>query len=60
MILEEYLRIHDATPSFKGYNGFTGSICASVNDVVVHGIPGGQKLYDGDIIAIDVGAILNG
>jgi len=59
-IVEEYLRIHNATPSFKGYHGFTGSICASVNDEVVHGVPGGRKLNDGDIIAIDVGAILNG
>ena len=59
-IVEEYLRAHNATPSFKGYHGFTGSICASVNDVVVHGIPGDRMLYDGDIIAIDVGAILNG
>ena len=49
-----------AVPSFKGYRGFPGSICASVNEEVVHGIPGGRRLNEGDIISIDMGAVLNG
>lgn len=54
------IRERGAVPSFKGYHGFQGSTCVSVNDEVVHGIPGDRVLHDGDIIAIDVGAILNG
>ena len=49
-----------ATSNFKGYHGFTGVICASVNDEVVHGIPGGRVLRDGDLISIDCGAIVAG
>ncbi|HHW98044.1 MAG TPA: type I methionyl aminopeptidase [Firmicutes bacterium] len=49
-----------ARPSFKGYNGFPASICASINHEVVHGIPGLKRLRDGDIISIDVGAEING
>ena len=49
-----------ATPSFKGYRGFPGSICASVNEEVVHGIPGSRRLNEGDIISIDMGAFLKG
>jgi methionyl aminopeptidase len=59
-ITEEYLRRHGATPSFKGYRGFTGSICVAINDVIVHGIPGDQALVEGDVISIDIGAILDG
>ncbi|WP_349409140.1 type I methionyl aminopeptidase [Pseudalkalibacillus sp. SCS-8] len=59
-IAEEFIRKHDAIPSFKGYNGFTGSICASVNEELVHGIPGKKVLKDGDIISIDIGAKYNG
>lgn len=59
-IAEKLIRSHGATPSFKGYNGFTGSICASVNEELVHGIPGKRVLKDGDIISIDIGAKLNG
>jgi methionyl aminopeptidase len=58
--VEAYMRERGAVPSFKGYHGFTGSICVSVNDEVVHGIPGKRVLQDGDIVAIDVGVILNG
>ena len=47
-------------PTFKGYNGFTGSICASVNDEVVHGIPGTRVLNDGDLLSIDIGTTLDG
>lgn len=59
-IAKKFIRQHDAIPSFKGYNGFTGSICASVNEELVHGIPGDRKLKNGDIISIDIGAKYNG
>lgn len=59
-IAEDHIRSFGAIPSFKGYAGFPASICASVNEVVVHGIPDGYALKEGDIIGIDVGAILNG
>ena len=49
-----------ATPSFKGYDGFPGSICASINEEVVHGIPSNRKLKEGDIISIDIGACYKG
>ncbi len=57
---EDFIRSHGALPAFKGYNGFPGSICASINEVVVHGIPGLNKLKDGDIISIDIGTIVDG
>ncbi|TDF91472.1 type I methionyl aminopeptidase [Paenibacillus piri] len=59
-IAEDFIRSQGATPSFKGYNGFSGSICASVNDELVHGIPSGRKLKDGDIISLDIGAKYKG
>ncbi|UCZ53390.1 type I methionyl aminopeptidase [Bacillus shivajii] len=59
-IADKLIRSHDAIPSFKGYNGFTGSICASVNDELVHGIPRDRVLKDGDIISIDIGANYQG
>jgi methionyl aminopeptidase len=59
-IAEKFIKENDAIPSFKGYNGFTGSICASVNEELVHGIPGDRVLNDGDIISIDIGAKYNG
>lgn len=59
-VAEAFIRKHDAIPSFKGYNGFTGSICASVNEELVHGIPGNRVLNNGDIISIDIGAEFNG
>ncbi|MFI5730471.1 type I methionyl aminopeptidase [Kribbella sp. NPDC051587] len=59
-IAEDNIRSSGATPSFKGYHGFTGSICASVNDEIVHGIPGERVLAEGDLISIDCGAIVNG
>lgn len=59
-IAEAFIRKHGATPSFKGYGGFPGSICTSVNNVLVHGIPGNQQLKDGDIISIDIGANYKG
>lgn len=59
-IAEEFILSQDAFPSFKGYNGFRGSICASVNEELVHGIPGDRVLNEGDIISIDIGAKYNG
>jgi methionyl aminopeptidase len=60
-LCEEFITRHGAKPSFKNYHGFTGSICASVNEVVIHGIPSKDKiLQEGDIISVDVGAYLNG
>ena len=59
-LAEEFIRGQDATPSFKGYNGFPGSICTSINDEVVHGIPSNRKLKNGDIISIDIGACYKG
>ncbi|MDO6851280.1 type I methionyl aminopeptidase [Priestia megaterium] len=59
-IAENFIRQHDAIPSFKGYNGFRGSVCASVNEELVHGIPGKRKLNEGDIISLDIGAKFGG
>lgn len=56
----DFITKHGAVPSFKDYQGFPGSICASVNDEVVHGIPGPRELRDGDIISIDLGALYKG
>ncbi len=60
-IAEEVIRKHGAIPSFKGYGGFPASICASINEQVVHGIPSKKDiLKEGDIISIDIGAIKHG
>ena len=60
-IAERVIRENGATPSFKGYGGFPGSICASINDVVVHGIPKASTiLKEGDIISVDIGACYKG
>src|SRR5690606_3395656 len=59
-IAESFIKQHGAYPSFKGYNGFPGSVCVSVNEELVHGIPGDRILKDGDIISIDIGAKVNG
>lgn len=59
-IAEAYIRKSGGIPAFKGYNGFPASICSSVNEQVVHGIPGSVVLKDGDIIGIDIGAVYNG
>ena len=58
--VRKFIVSHGAKPSFLGYNGFPASICASVNEVVIHGIPSHEKLKEGDIVSIDVGAYLNG
>ncbi|MTD44297.1 type I methionyl aminopeptidase [Conexibacter sp. W3-3-2] len=57
---EKYIRSQGAIPSFKGYRGFPGSICASPNSMVVHGIPGPYALAKGDIISIDIGVTYDG
>ena len=59
-IVRDTLAETGATSNFLGHHGFTGRICASVNEEVVHGIPGPRKLEDGDIIAVDIGAIVDG
>jgi methionyl aminopeptidase len=60
VIAHDHIRSQGATSNFLGYHGFTGVICTSVNDEVVHGIPGTRTLADGDIISIDCGAIIDG
>ena len=57
---ERFIRSRGATPTFKGYRGFPGSICASPNSMIVHGIPGPYRLKGGDIVSIDVGVTLDG
>lgn len=57
---ETMIREHGATPNFLGYHGFPASLCISVNDVVVHGIPGDQVLEQGDVVSIDAGLIIEG
>src|SRR5574344_1471693 len=57
---ENYIRSQHAEPSFKNLYGFPGSICVSINDEVVHGIPGSKKLKEGDIVSLDIGACYKG
>jgi methionyl aminopeptidase len=57
---ERFIRSQGAEPAFKGYRGFPGSICASPNSMVVHGIPGPYELKRGDILSIDIGVVLDG
>jgi methionyl aminopeptidase len=57
---ERFIRSQGGVPSFKGYNGFPGSICASPNHMVVHGIPGAYKVAKGDVLSIDIGVTLDG
>ncbi len=59
-IAETFIRDHNAMPGFKGYGGFPNTLCTSVNDEVVHGIPSKYILKEGDIISVDCGVILNG
>ena len=58
--VRKFIQSHGARPSFLHYNGFPGSACISVNEVVIHGIPGHRRLKEGDIVSIDVGAFLDG
>ncbi len=59
-IVERELKRRGAKPSFKGYRGFPASVCVSLNDEIVHGIPGDAVLNEGDIVSLDLGAIYNG
>ena len=59
-IAEEFIRDHHAIPGFKGYSGFPFTLCVSVNDRVVHGMPGKYELRDGDIVSVDCGVLMNG
>ena len=59
-IIKSYIHSQGATPSFLGYGGFPGSACISVNDEIIHGIPGKRVLREGDIVSIDVGATVDG
>ena len=59
-VAEEFILDHGAVPGFKGYGGFPATLCISVNDEVVHGIPGERELNDGDIVSIDCGTLMNG
>ena len=58
--VQRFIRSHGAEPSFLGYNGFPASVCISVNDEVIHGIPGKRVLREGDIVSVDVGAFKDG
>jgi methionyl aminopeptidase len=59
-LAERFIRRHKGLPTFLGYRGFPGSICASPNDMVVHGIPGRYRVADGDLLSLDVGVTLDG
>jgi len=59
-LAEKFIRSRGGVPTFKGYRGFPGSICASPNDMVVHGIPGSYEVRDGDLLSLDVGVTLHG
>jgi methionyl aminopeptidase len=59
-VVRKYITSHGAKPSFLGYGGFKGSACISVNDVVIHGIPGSLVIKEGDIVSVDVGAYIGG
>ncbi len=59
-LAESFIRDHGGRPAFKGYRGFPATICPSVNEEVVHAIPGPRRLGEGDVIGIDVGVVMNG
>ncbi|MEG0614933.1 MAG: type I methionyl aminopeptidase [Oscillospiraceae bacterium] len=59
-IIHDYIVSEGATPSFLGYGGFPASACISINDELIHGIPGKRKILEGDIVSVDVGACING
>jgi methionyl aminopeptidase len=59
-VAEEFIRDHGAEPGFKGYGGFPNSLCTSVNEAIVHGIPDNRPLEEGDIVSIDCGVVLPG
>ena len=57
---EELIRDHGAVPGFKGYRGFPATLCVSINEAVVHGIPSKNVFQDGDIVSVDCGVFMNG
>jgi methionyl aminopeptidase len=59
-VAETFIRDHGAEPAFKGYGGFPNTLCVSVNDVVVHGIPGSRRFKNGDVVSVDCGVKWNG
>ncbi len=59
-IAEEFIRDHGGVPGFLGYNGFPNTLCISINEAVVHGIPSKRELKDGDIVSVDCGVLMNG
>ena len=59
-VTEQLVKAHGAEPAFKGYHGYPATICISINEQVVHGIPGKRKLLEGDLVSIDIGAKLRG
>lgn len=59
-IAETFIRDNGGIPAFKGFHGFTGTLCMSVNSQVVHGIPGKYEIQDGDVVSVDCGVVLNG
>ena len=59
-VAEEFIRDHGAEPGFKGYGGFPNSLCTSVNEAVVHGIPNDTPLEEGDIVSVECGVLMNG
>jgi methionyl aminopeptidase len=59
-IAEREIKKRGATPSFKGYHGYPGSVCISINDQIVHGIPGKRVINEGDLVSLDLGAIIDG
>jgi methionyl aminopeptidase len=59
-VAETFIRDNGAEPGFKGYGGFPATLCISINEEVVHGIPGNREFQDGDIVSIDCGTLMNG
>lgn len=59
-LIERYIVSQGAVPSFKGYNGFPAAVCISMNEQVVHGIPGSRVMHEGDIVSVDIGAYIDG
>lgn len=59
-MIHKFITSHGAVPSFLGYGGFKGSACISINDEIIHGIPGPRKILEGDIVSVDVGAYYDG
>lgn len=59
-VVEDFIRAHGGTPAFKGYRGYPASVCVSINEEVIHGIPGERELREGDIVSLDMGVVLDG